>query len=421
MSNTIVGEGGNNTLTGNSNDNLIYGGSGDDTFDGLGGNDEIYGGSGNDNGYGGVGNDTLYGDTGNDIIWDLDGGNTLYGGDGDDQVNTDHLDSSSTLYGGIGNDTLFADQGNDTVFGDEGADRLTLGSGNDLLYGGDGDDLFSSGGAGRTTAYGGTGNDVFAAGGDFDSIFGGEDSGGGDTDTLDLRGYGPLRILYGSGDNESGIVEFLDDGGDVIGALPFSEIETIIPCFTPGAIIDTRRGAVAVEDLRVGDRVLTRDNGFQTIRWIGSKTLGSATLAATPALRPVCIRSDAFGPGVPSRDMLVSSQHRMLLTGAEVQLHTGETEVLAAAAHLSPLSLRPLPVPHEVTYVHILFDRHEIVRADGCWTESFQPSRRIADAADAAVRDELLAIFPALACSAGPAVIGARRTVRAWEARVIGS
>jgi hypothetical protein len=72
-----------------------------------------------------------------------------------------------------------------------------------------------------------------------------------------------------------------------------------------------------------------------------------------------------------------------------------------------------------VTYIHILFDRHEIVRADGCWTESFQPSRRIADAADAAVRDEILLIFPELAQAEGPVFPSARTTLKAWETRAV--
>jgi hypothetical protein len=214
-------------------------------------------------------------------------------------------------------------------------------------------------------------------------------------------------------------VELLDGSGNVTGTIAFTEIETVIPCFTPGAMIDTRRGPVAVEELREGDRVLTRDNGFRTIRWIGSRTLDAATLAVAPQLCPVCIRRDAFGPGIPARDLLVSPQHRMLLTGAGVELHAGETEVLVAARHLGPRTLRPLPALAEVTYLHLLFDGHEIVRADGAWTESFQPGRHVADAMEAAVREELLTIFPALGQSEGPAFAAARPTLRAWEARAL--
>jgi hypothetical protein len=213
---------------------------------------------------------------------------------------------------------------------------------------------------------------------------------------------------------ESGTVNFAS--GDT---LVFSEIENVIPCFTPGTMIDTRRGQVAVEDLCEGDRVLTRDNGFRTIRWIGRKSFSAAALAAEPRLSPVCIRRDAFGPGLPARDMMVSPQHRMLLTGSAVQLHAGETEVLAPARHLGPRTLRPVGSLAGVTYLHILFDGHEIVRADGCWTESFQPGRRVTDALDAAVREELLLIFPELEAADGPVFAAARPTLKAWETRVV--
>jgi hypothetical protein len=165
--------------------------------------------------------------------------------------------------------------------------------------------------------------------------------------------------------------------------------------------------------------VLTRDNGFRTVRWTGSRTIDGRTLATRPELRPVCIRRDAFGPGLPERDMMVSPQHRMLLTGSDVQLHTGETEVLACAKHLAPQSLRQVGPLSEVTYLHILFDGHELVRADGCWTESFQPAARTTDAMDEAVRDELLAIFPQLATSEAPVFEAARMTLKPWETKVI--
>jgi hypothetical protein len=109
----------------------------------------------------------------------------------------------------------------------------------------------------------------------------------------------------------------------------------------------------------------------------------------------------------------------MLLTGSDVQLHTGETEVLACAKHLAPQSLRQVGPLSEVTYLHILFDGHELVRADGCWTESFQPAARTTDAMDEAVRAELLAIFPQLATSEAPVFEAARMTLKPWETKVI--
>jgi hypothetical protein len=71
-----------------------------------------------------------------------------------------------------------------------------------------------------------------------------------------------------------------------------------------------------------------------------------------------------------------------------------------------------------VTYIHILFDRHEIVQSDGIWTESFQPAERMLNAMEAEVRDEILKIFPELATDTS-AYDSARLSLKAHEARVL--
>ena len=53
--------------------------------------------------------------------------------------------------------------------------------------------------------------------------------------------------------------------------MPDQDDASVTPCFTPGTLIATPRGEIAVQDLKVGDKVLTRDNGIQDIRWIGKK------------------------------------------------------------------------------------------------------------------------------------------------------
>ena len=73
----------------------------------------------------------------------------------------------------------------------------------------------------------------------------------------------------------------------------------------------------------------------------------------------------------------------------------------------------------EVTYIHILFDDHEIVYSDGATTESFHPGEVGLSAVTSAAREEIFAIFPelrALPSSFGPA---ARRSLRRHEARLL--
>ena len=98
-------------------------------------------------------------------------------------------------------------------------------------------------------------------------VDGGENAG--DYDVLDLSNWGwrYTNVLYDQNNAENGTVQFLDQNGGVIGSMQFSNIEKVIPCFTPGTRIVTDQGEVAVEDLRPGDMILTRDNGFQPLVW----------------------------------------------------------------------------------------------------------------------------------------------------------
>lgn len=185
----------------------------------------------------------------------------------------------------------------------------------------------------------------------------------------------------------------LKDGNSDI---PYNSIPSII-CFTPGAMITTPRGQVAVENLRMGDLVITADNGLQAIRWVGRKRMTGARLQAYPELRPVRIRKDAFGNGLPERDMWVSPQHRMLVRSERTALDYGETEALVPAKGLlNDLSVTIDYGLRETEYVHILFDRHEVIFANATPTESFHPGHHALDTIEDDARGELFEIFPEL-------------------------
>ena len=67
------------------------------------------------------------------------------------------------------------------------------------------------------------------------------------------------------------------------------------PCFTPGTMIKTNRGEVAVEALAPGDMVLTRDNGFREVKWHGVRNMARSVLQEFPQLRPIRIKAGALG------------------------------------------------------------------------------------------------------------------------------
>ena len=184
------------------------------------------------------------------------------------------------------------------------------------------------------------------------------------------------------------------------GGVTYRQIDYIeaVPCFARGTLIRTPRGDVAIEDLAVGDLVDTCDRGAQAIRWIGSRFLDGNALAEMPHLRPIRIRRGALGSGLPTADLLVSPQHRVLVRSRIAQKMFGTDEVLVAAKQLCQIDGIDIDqdVAH-VEYFHMLFDAHEVVVSNGAETESLFTGEEALKSVGPAARDEIFALFPELA------------------------
>lgn len=360
------------------------------------------------------GNDTIDGGSGQDTIFGQDGDDSLSGGDGDDDVfggsGEDNLSGGQgqdDLFGGTGNDTITGGFGDDSLFGGEGEDTLIAGPDNDRLFGGDGSDNFTILGAGNHT------------------IVGGEDADGSDIDTLDLlagngTAYFGFNVIEDPNDPEAGRVELLDQNGNVFRRVEYSEIENLVICFTPGTLIATPTGEKAVETLREGDKVFTRDNGVQEIRWAGRRDLGPQDMTRTPAFQPVLVRAGSLGQGLPERDLMLSPNHRLLLSGERASLYYGESEVLAAAKHLTGMDGIDQVERGDVSYIHLLFDHHEVILSNGAWSESFQPGEYSMRGVLDDQRAEIIALFPELAQITGEGGwAAARKVLKKHETRLL--
>jgi hypothetical protein len=292
-------------------------------------------------------------------------------------------DEANFLYGGSGDDYI--------VTGDAG-DLARGGSGDDTVYAGPGD-----------TVDGGTGHDILVV-----------------KDPENFKKVTITKTFLNEKGEESynGFIEYKDTDE----VTEFVCIEKIIPCFTPGTSIATPRGERLVEELREGDKIITRDNGIQEIRWVGKRPLDWAGLAANPHLKPVLIEKGALGNGLPERDIMVSPQHRFLVVNERTQLYFDEHEVLVAAKHLvNNHQIRQID-SMGLTYVHFMCARHEVVLANGAWTETFQPGDYTLGGMGNAQRLELFELFPDLATKQGREdYASARKTLKKHEARLIAS
>jgi hypothetical protein len=186
---------------------------------------------------------------------------------------------------------------------------------------------------------------------------------------------------------------------------------SMVACFTEGTLIDVPRGRVAVERLVPGDLVLTRDHGAQALRWVGR-----VVRAAQGEDAPVEIAAGTLGDHAAVR---LSPNHRVLVAGARAELLFGETEVLVKAKHLVDGRAVRVVEGGEVAYLHLLFDRHEVVTANGLPCESYFPGDQAMAAFDADAQNEILRLFPMLRDGSQSFGQLARAEVNGREARLL--
>ncbi|WP_163850046.1 Hint domain-containing protein [Pseudooceanicola aestuarii] len=409
---TVLGGEGNDTIITGDDADTIYGGSGEDSINAGIDDDYVEGGKGADVIIGSHGSDEIHGNSGDDVI---DASNDTF-----DYSNAPDIDGDKPVGDPVQDNDL------DTVYGGAGNDLIRTGDDDDMLYGGSGDDTLE-GGIDEDTLYGGEGTDSIYGGGGQDRIFGADvgefidgGSSGDDYDILDLTGSAPdggrIEIEYDA-DPEDGTLRFFGSDGLETGTARFEDIEKIIPCFTPGTLIATPRGEVPVEALQEGDRIITRDNGLQQIRWIGRKDLHGQDMLRLEHLQPVLIQKGSLGHGLPESDMLVSPNHRVLINNDKTALYFEDREVLVAAKHLTGLKGVDRVETSSASYIHFMFDQHECVLSNGSWTESFQPGELTLDGMGQAQRNEIFDLFPELSERHGQeAYKAARRTLKKHEA-----
>lgn len=174
---------------------------------------------------------------------------------------------------------------------------------------------------------------------------------------------------------------------------------SVLACFARGTQLETDRGAVPVEEIEEESLVRTLDNGLQPVRRVLSKRVeGLGTLA------PVVFRAGVLDN---VRDLVVSPHHRVLMSGWQAELVAGCPEALVMAKDVvNGKTVLRLPMA-EVEYFHLLFDRHEIVFAEGTATESYHPLLQDSHVRAPDTQAEVLALFPELAAEValfGPAV-----------------
>jgi hypothetical protein len=244
----------------------------------------------------------------------------------------------------------------------------------------------------------------------------------GDTLTVNVPGVGDVTytgvtFYLASGDPVFTPTDgqVLQDGTFVSSTFVTSSTQTPVgdfgpTCFTPGTLIETPDGMQLIEDLCVGDLVTTMDDGAQPIRLIARDRF-----RAVGDFAPIRFAIGAIGNDAP---LLVSPQHRMLITGWQAELYFGQAEVLVAAKHLVNDHSITRVLGNVVEYIHLMFDSHQIIFGAGVPSESYFPEHAIT-AQDEDVLDEIFMLFPQFEANAGAGWQMARPVISRNEAQVL--
>jgi Hint domain-containing protein len=183
-------------------------------------------------------------------------------------------------------------------------------------------------------------------------------------------------------------------------------------CFTRGTAIRMADGQEKpIEDLVEGDLVLTRDNGAQAVRWIGGRTA-----RAYGHLAPIVISKGALGN---HSDLIVSQQHRMLISDWRAEVMLGSHEVLVKARDLVNSDTIYRREGGVVEYFHILFDSHEVIYSEGIPSESLHINATTLDSLAKDSRAEIIELFPEIVTEHQVSAVASRMSLKSYEASAL--
>jgi hypothetical protein len=137
----------------------------------------------------------------------------------------------------------------------------------------------------------------------------------------------------------------------------------VAPCYCPGTLIATEGGEVPVEQLAIGDRVMTASGASRPIKWIGTRSYGGRFIMGRKDILPVCITAGSLGESLPRRDLWISPHHAMYFAD--------EAVLIEAKDLINGVSIVQAEHVDKVEYFHIELDTHDVILAEGAPSETF--------------------------------------------------
>ncbi len=172
------------------------------------------------------------------------------------------------------------------------------------------------------------------------------------SNTLNIPGLGVSLNIAGAGDDTFHLAA--DTGTGTL-------ITLVTPCFLAGTMILTDKGEVPVENLAIGDAVITLTGAAQKIKWLGRRSYRQPFAATNADITPILITKDAIAANQPVRDLYVSPLHAMYI----------DNVLVPAGLLVNGASIRRCPHITDINYIHIELDEHSVIFAESAPTETF--------------------------------------------------
>ncbi|HEX8048010.1 Hint domain-containing protein [Rhizobium sp.] len=173
----------------------------------------------------------------------------------------------------------------------------------------------------------------------------------GNTITFTTPGLLGIPTAVASYTIPAGVTYTYDDASDTL---------TFTSCFLRGTLIRTPEGDLPVEDLRVGDLVVTH-KGVAEIRWVGRRRLDPKAIDKPRDTLPVRMMAGSIAENVPERDLLISPDHCMFM----------EESLIPAKFLVNGTTITQETVLEPFEYYHIELEQHSIILAEGAQTETY--------------------------------------------------
>lgn len=188
--------------------------------------------------------------------------------------------------------------------------------------------------------------------------------------TVALPYDGPSAVAAGAdvGDWASSVTNdaFGAPSPGVVGSISTTDLEELnvagysLACFAAGTTILTATGPVRVEHLTVGIHLPTASGRLARIAWLGHRSVEPQRHPRPYDINPIRIRAHALGSNLPTRDLILSPDHALLID-----------DVLIPIRHLANGTSIAQEPRARINYFHVELDRHDAILAEGLACETY--------------------------------------------------